>query len=195
MLEELFISRVRVKILQLFLAHPDQLLHVREIVRRVAEEINAVRRELARMEKYGMVTSEWRANRRLYRFRKDYLYYRELVAMVAKSFGLGGNIVKNKQQLGRIKFAFLSTRFLKGNLAGPEDVDLLVVGQIILPQLQVIVADEQAKREAEINYSYMDEAEFTFRVRRRDPFILRVLVQPKVMLIGDEEDLLEGVIA
>lgn len=195
MLEELFVSRVRVKILQLFLSSPEQLLHVREIVRRVDEEINAVRRELARMEKFGMVVSEWRANRRLYRFRRDYLYYRELLAMVAKTYGLGGNIVKNKQKLGKIKFAFLSTRFLRGGVAGAEDVDLLIVGQIVLPELQAVVSDEQAKREAEINYSYMDEAEFGFRVKRRDPFILRVLVQPKVMLIGDEESLLEGVIA
>ena len=59
MLEELFVSRVRVKILQLFLsASFDTLFHVREIVRRVSEEINAFRRELARMEKFGMVSSE-----------------------------------------------------------------------------------------------------------------------------------------
>ncbi len=194
-MEELFVSRVRVKMLQLFLSQPGELYHVREIVRRVEEEINAVRRELARMEKYGLVSSEWRANRRLYRFKKDYLYFRELLGMAVKSTGLGGNIVKGKQRLGKMKFAFLSTRFLKGIPAGPDDIDLLLVGQIILPELQSIIADEQAKREAEINYSYMDEQEFTFRVRRRDPFILRVLIQPKVMLIGDEEDLLEGVIA
>lgn len=195
MLEELFVSRVRVKILQLFLTSPEGLFHVREIVRRVGEEINAVRRELARMEKYGMVTSEWRANRRLYRFRKDYLFYRELLGLVSKSSGLGGNIVKNKAKLGKIKFAFLSIRFLKGGVAGTEDVDLLIVGQIVLPELQAIIADEQVKHEAEINYSYMDEGEYQFRVRRRDPFILRVLIQPKIMLIGDEEELLEGVIA
>lgn len=194
-MEELFISKVRVKILQLFFGFPNQLLHVREIVRRTQEEINAVRRELARMEKYGVASSEWRANRRLYRIRKDYIFYRELLCLVAKTTGLGGNIIKNKQRLGKIKFAFLATRFLQGSETSSEDVDLLIVGQIILPELQVIVADEQAKRETEINYSYMDEAEFTFRVRRRDPFILRVLVQPKVMLIGDEEILLEGVIA
>lgn len=195
MLEELFVSRVRVKILQLFLTSPEELLHVREIVRRVSEEINAVRRELARMEKFGMVSSEWRANRRLYRFKKEYIFYKELLGLVSKTSGLGGNIVKGKLKLGKIKYAFLSTRFLKGGKAGAEDVDLLIVGQIVLPELQAIVADEQAKREAEINYSYMDEAEFQFRVRRRDPFILRVLIQPKVMLIGDEEELLEGVIA
>ena len=194
-MEELFVSRVRVKILQLFLSQPKELYHVREIVRRVAEEINAVRRELARMEKYGLVSSEWRANRRLYRLKRDYLYFRELMGMVVKSTGLGGNIIKGKQRLGKIKFAFLSTRFLKGIPAGSDDIDFLLVGQIVLPELQSIIADEQAKKEAEINYSYMDEQEFTFRVRRRDPFILRVLIQPKVMLIGDEEDLLEGVIA
>lgn len=195
MLEELFISRVRVKILQLFLISPNALLHVREIVRRVSEEINAVRRELARMEKYGLVASEWRANRRLYRFRKDYLYYKELLSLVSKSTGLGGSIIKNKAKLGKIKFAFLSTRFLKGIASGPDDIDLLVVGSIVLPELQALIADEQAKREEEINYSFMDEAEFKFRVKRRDPFILRVLTQPKVMLMGDEDELLEGVIA
>ncbi|MBI2597280.1 hypothetical protein HYW41_03930 [Candidatus Daviesbacteria bacterium] len=195
MLEELFVSRVRVKILQLFLTSPQEsLFHVREIVRRVSEEINAVRRELARMEKYGMVISEWRANRRLYRFRKDYIFYRELLALIAKTSGLGGNLIKNRGKLGKIKYSFISTKFLKGERSDPEDVNLLVVGSIVLPELQVIIADEQAKREQEINYSFMDEAEFTFRVRRRDPFILKVLLQSKIMLIGDEDELLEGVI-
>ena len=195
MLEELFVSRVRVKILQLFLSSPQEsLFHVREIVRRVSEEINAVRRELSRMEKFGMVVSEWRANRRLYRFKKDYLFYKELLSLVAKTSGLGGNLVKGKARLGKIKFAFVSTRFLKGVSSNSEDVDLLVVGGIVLPELQSIIADEQAKREQEINYSFMDEEEFKFRVRRRDPFILKVLLQPKVMLVGDEDDLLEGII-
>lgn len=194
MLEELFISRVRVKILQLFFSSPGGLFHVREIVRRVSEEINAVRRELGRMEKFGMMVSEWRANRRLYRFRKDYIFYSELLGLVAKTVGLGGNIIKNRQKIGKIKFAFLSVRFLEGKSSEAEDVDLLIVGSVVLPELQVLVSDEQAKREGEINYSFMDVAEFQFRVRRRDPFILRVLMQPKVMLLGAEEELLEGVI-
>lgn len=194
MLEELFVSRVRVKILQLFLSsQADTLFHVREIVRRVEEEINAVRRELARMEKFGMVTSEWRANRRLYRFKKDYLFYKELLSLITKTAGLGGNIVKSKSRLGKIKFAFISTKYAKGMAPTTEDVDLLVVGNLVLPELQSIIADEQARKETEINYSYMDEAEFKFRVKRRDPFILKVLMQPKIMLIGDEDELLEGV--
>lgn len=192
-MEELFVSRVRIKLLKLFLTSQEPLLHVREIVRRTEEEINAVRRELMRMEKFGMVSSEWRANRRLYHFRKDYTFYRELLGLVAKSAGLGGAIVKNRGRLGRIKYAMVATRFMKNQPSGVEDVDLLVVGQLVLPELQAIIADEQAKRDAEINYSFMDEAEFQFRVKRRDPFILRVITQAKIMLLGDEEDLLSGV--
>ena len=123
-----------------------------------------------------------------------YIFYKELLGLVTKSTGVGGAIIKNKAKLGRMKFAFVSTKFLRGT-SGLEDVDILVVGQVVLPELQAIVADEQAKREQEINYSFMDEPEFKFRVKRRDPFILRVLMQPKIMLVGDEEELLEGVSA
>ncbi|KKS14279.1 MAG: Transcriptional regulator, partial [Candidatus Daviesbacteria bacterium GW2011_GWB1_41_5] len=100
-MEELFVSRVRVKLLKLFLASHEPLLHVREIVRRCSEEINAVRRELSRMEKFGIVASEWRANKRLYHFRKDYLFYKELLSLVAKTTGLGGSLVKGKTKLGK----------------------------------------------------------------------------------------------
>lgn len=193
-MEDLFVSKVRVKLLKLFLTSEEPLLHVREIVRRAGEEINAVRRELLRMEKFGIVSSEWRANRRLYHFRKDYIFYPQLLGFVTKSSGLGGAIITKKGRLGRIKYAMIATRYVKNEPSQAEDVDLLVVGQIVLPELQAIVADEQAKRESEINYSFMDEAEFLFRVRRRDPFILRVITQPKIMLIGDEEDLLSGVV-
>ncbi len=193
-MEELFVSKVRVKILHLFLTSQEDMLHVREIVRLVDEEINAVRRELARMEKYGMVASEWRANRRFYRFKKEYRFYSELLGMVTKSSGLGGAILKNRQNLGRIKYALMALRFVKNEPSGQEDVDLLVVGQIELPELQKLVAEEQSHREQEINYSFMDEAEFNFRVRRRDPFILRVLTQPRIMLLGDQNQLMEGVL-
>ena len=194
-MEELFVSKVRVKILQLFLTSAETLFHVREIVRRVDEEINAVRRELSRMEKYGMVSSEWRANRRLYHFKKDYKFYPELLGLVVKTSGVGKDIVQAKNRLGKIKFAMIARRFVENQASGPEDVDILIVGQIILPELQSVIADEQSRREREINYSFMDQAEFNFRVKRRDPFILRILVQPKIMLLGEEKELFEGVVA
>jgi DNA-binding transcriptional ArsR family regulator len=191
MLTDLFLSKTRVKLLQTFLFPPGKIYYVRELVRLVKEEINAVRAELARMEKLGMVDSEMRANRKYYSFRKDYLFYDELLRLVAKTTGLGGSIIKEKMKLGKVKFAMLSGTFFRGRSVGPKDVDLLLVGTIVLPQLSQMVRSAETKIGREINYTVMTEEEFNFRKRRNDPFILSVLNKSKLMLIGDEEELLK----
>ena len=63
-LKDLFISKTRVKLLQTILSNPKEIYYIRELVRKVGEQINAVRAELSRMEKVGMVRSEVRANRK-----------------------------------------------------------------------------------------------------------------------------------
>ena len=189
-LEDIIISRVRVKILTLFLSHPGSMIHVREIVRRVSEEINAVRRELAHMEKAGMVSKEQRANRLFYTFRKDYPLYFELMELVGKTAGLGWDIIKNRARLGKMKFVMISGRYLRGlQKRSPTDVDLLVVGTVVLPELSQLVKNEEVRREREINYTVMTEEEFSFRKRRRDPFVLSILEGSRVMVVGDEEEL------
>ncbi len=189
----LIISRVRVKMLTLFLSHPGTIFHVRDIVRKVGEEINAVRRELAHMEKGGLVTKEARANRLFYTFRKDYPLYFELMELFGKTTGLGWDILKHKPKLGKIKFATLSGRFLRGlPKKGSTDVDLLVVGTVVLPELAQIVKAEETKRGRELNYTVMTEEEFLFRKRRRDPFIISILTGSRVMIVGDEEELVDG---
>lgn len=190
LLEDLIISRVRVKILTLFLTNPSQIYHVRDIVRKVDEEINAVRRELAHLEKAGLLAKEQRANRLFYGFRTEYPLYFELMELITKSSGLGYDIIKNKSKLGKIKFAMLSGRYMRGlPHKGGNDVDLLIVGSVVLPELSQLVKAEEVKRERELNYTVMSEEEFAFRKRRRDPFVLEILGGSRVMLVGGEEDL------
>lgn len=190
MLEDLIISRVRVKILKLFLLNPSKIFHVREIVRQVKEEINAVRRELAHMEKHGMVSKEPRGNRLYYSFRRDYPLYYDLTALISKTSNLGADILKNKNKLGKIKFAMFSGRFVRGQTSRSDEVDLLIVGQkIVLPELSQIIRAEEARRGRELNYTVMTEDELNFRKKRRDPFISMILRNSRVMVIGDEEEL------
>jgi len=191
MLEDVIISRVRVKILTLFLSHPKEIYHVREIVRQVEEEINAVRRELSHLEKCGMVQKEPRANRLYYTFRKDYPLYFELLELVAKTTGLGGAILKNRNKLGKLKFLMISGSFIRNSVRKSEEVDLLAVGNIVIPQMALLIKEEEARKNTEINYTVMTEEEFAFRKRRRDPFILEVLQGPRIMIVGDEEELVK----
>lgn len=191
MLIDLFISKVRVKILELFLSNPGQVYHVRDIVRRVGEEINAVRRELSRLEKTGLLASEWRANRRYYGVKRDHIFYFELLSMVNKSTGLGGSILKNRAKLGKIRYAMLSGSFVRGRAYAPNEIDLFIVGTVVLPELGAIVKEEEARRNREINFTPMTEEEFAFRKSRRDPFVMGILSKPRVMLIGDEDEMVK----
>ena len=193
MLEDLIISRVRVKMLSLFLSHPGTIFHVRDIVRKIDEEINAVRSELSHMEKAGMVTKEARANRLFYLFRKDYPLYSELIELIGKTHGLGRDILKYKPKLGKLKFVALSGRFLRAlPKRDSSDVDLLVVGTVVLPELAQLFKLEETRRGRELNYTVMTEEEFAFRKRRRDPFVIGILTGSRVMIVGDEEELFDG---
>jgi hypothetical protein len=191
-LKELFISKTRVKLLETFLSDPAQMYHVRDLVRKTGDEINAVRRELARMEELGMVKKEARGNRLYYWFRKDYAFFSDLLSLVAKTTGIGDMLIKNKHKLGRITLAMLSSRFVRHQAKGtPDEVDLLVVGDIVLPELAAIVRSEESRRGESINYTPMTDDELKFRRTRRDQFLLGILTHGRVMVIGDEQDLVD----
>jgi len=190
LLSDLITSKTRVKILSFFLDNPNDMFHVREVVRRVDEEINAVRRELIHLEKKGILKREPRVNRVYYYLDKNYPHFFDLLSIQAKNTGLGADIIKNRIRLGKIKFAMLSGKFARGIRDNPEEVDLLVVGTVVLPELSLSIKGEEEKRKHEINYTVMTEEEFNFRKKRRDPFITSVIYGSRVMLIGDEELLL-----
>jgi hypothetical protein len=191
-LKDLMVSKVRVKLLQTFLSQPKEMFYVRQLVRMTGEEINAVRRELKRMEKAGMVQKESRGNRLYYWFNKNYLFWGELLSLVAKTTGLGGKIIKNKNKLGKIKFTMLSGRLVRGLSTKEGGVDLLVVGEVNMPGLTRFIQEEEKRLEREVNYTVMGREEFEFRKKRRDPFLLGILTSSRVMIIGDEEELVDG---
>lgn len=188
-LTDFMVSRVRSKLLKVFLQDPQEMFYVRELTRKVDEEINAVRRELDRMQRRGLVKSEPRGNRLYYFLRKQYPFYQELLQLVTKTSGLGGAIRKNKNKLGRIKFAMFSGKFVRRKARQQNEVDLLIVGSVVLPQLAALVRGEEARRKQEINYAVMAVDEFEFRRRRRDPFLTGILSGSRVMVIGDEDEL------
>jgi hypothetical protein len=189
-LKDLFVSKVRVKLLKVFFSKPAEIYYVRQLVRLTEEEINAVRRELKRMEERGMVKKEPRANRLYYFFVKSYPFYQELISLVAKTTGLGADIIKHKNKLGNLKFAMLSGRYSRQmSRKSEEDIDLLLVGNINASELNKLVRKAESEREKEINYAPMTIDEFEFRKSRRDPFLQRILSSGRIMLIGDEEEM------
>lgn len=193
-LSDFIVSKTRVKLLGIFLGGvggPRQMHHVRELVRMSEEEINAVRRELARLEEIGFLRREARGNRVYYTPRPEYAFFPELLELVAKTTGLGSAIRKSKEKLGKLSYVMFSGRFARWVTRKTEDeVDVFLVGDVVLPELANLIRDEQKRRGEEINYTPMTKEEFDFRKKRRDPFLLSVLSGHRIMILGEEENFL-----
>lgn len=190
MLADFITSKSRIKLLDVFLLNPFDMYHVRDLVRKTGDEINAVRRELAFLEKKGVLQKEPRANRVYYSISKQYPYYFDFLHEAAKTSGLGAEVLKSKIKLGKIRYAMLNGRFIRKLKKNPEEVDFLVVGTVVLPELAVLVRNEEIRLNIEINYTVMTDEEFDFRKKRRDQFIFDIIYGPRLMLIGDEESML-----
>jgi hypothetical protein len=190
MLEDIVISKVRIKLLRIFLENPVEIFYVRQLVRLMKEEINAVRRELEHLEKVGMIKKESRGNRVYYGFNKNHPLFSDLLSIVHKSVGLGGEIYRWRNKIGKIKFALLSGRFVRRLVVKLESVDLLLVGEVDLNELVKLVQKAEGQVGREINYSVMSREEFEFRKKRHDPFLAGILGGSRVIVIGDEEEMI-----
>lgn len=189
-LSDIITSKVRIKIIELFFSNLKEMYHVRGIVREIKEEINAVRRELERLEKAGILKKEPRGNRVYYWIRDDYPFYGDLISTVAKTTGLGASLIQNRSKIGKVSFIMFSGSFARTKERKSDDqVDILVVGDVVLPELATIIRLEESKRGKEINYTVMSREEFDFRKKRRDPFLLGILSGSRTMVLGDEGDL------
>ena len=185
-LNDLIVSKVRVKMLELFFTEPEEMYYVREITRLIKEEINAVRRELERMQDCGLLKSEQRGNRLYYFLNKKFLYYQELQTIIVKSTGLGKKIRRYRRKLGSLSYVMFSGKFVNKDKVGKDDLDILVVGDVVLLELEALIKAEEKKIGREINYAVLENEEFEFRKTRRDPFIMEAMYGVRVMVLGDE---------
>jgi hypothetical protein len=187
--EYLFISKVRIKIIRLFFLHPDVPYHIRGVVREISEEINAVRRELLRLEHIKLLKSERKGNRLYFTLLDNFPFYEELLSIVYKTYGLGGEIIRCQKELGEVKYAFLTKAYTKNIKASMQDIDLLLVGEINTTALTSAIQRAERQTGREINYAVLKDSEFILRKKRRDAFTISMLQGSKIMLIGDEDEM------
>jgi predicted nucleotidyltransferase len=135
------------------------------------------------MHDVGMVRSEERGNRLYYALNPSYDFFLDLLTLVAKTTALGKDIKRNRKKLGDVQYVMFSGTFARRKPHKNTDVDILVIGSIVLPELSALVKVEEEKRGHE---------EFEFRKARRDPFLRDILGGGRIMIIGDEDSLLES---
>jgi len=187
-LSRIIVSKTRLKLLKLFFCRPKESFYIREIVRLTSEELNSVRRELQNLKKAGILTSEPRGNRVFFLLDPKYPLFQKLLHLFVGATGLGEKLVDGRSRLGEIKFILFSGPFLRWEESKTE-VDFLIIGRVVLPEIGQLVIEEEEARGREINYAVMDLDEFKLRKKNRDPFLLNILLNNPVVVLGDEKEL------
>jgi len=185
MLKELLISEVRVNLLKFLIKNFDSEFHVRALVRELGVEINAVRRELEKLTNLNILIKNPWGNKIFYKINSLNPYFYDLVNFVYREEGLSNKLLKNLESLGDVKYLALSKEFCMGRKSSGIDLDLLVVGDPHQTALDNLISNYE-KEDREVNYSVLSEEEFLSRKRKADSFVLRFIIQPKIMIYGDE---------
>jgi len=200
MIDKLFGSKTRVKLLHLFMNHPGQSFYVREITRIIDEQINSVRRELANMLEVGVITSDTADNKLYYQVNQRYEYYTALRAIFAaepisstqagptNSDGVNEQYVAIINEIPSVRLALFSGVLIKGSMS---PVDILLVGSLPVAKVKAAMAMIEKLEGREINYTVLPYDEFYYRLSVRDRFITEVLAGKHSVAV-DKDNVLGG---
>lgn len=189
MIDALFGSKTRVKLLHLFLNNPGQAFYVREITRLIDEQINSVRRELANMLSIGIITSETADNKLYYEVNQRYEYYVPLRAIFAdeKVAALQESSQTNDptwhdqlRSLPGARVVLLAGVFIEGSIS---NVDILIVGDVSASRLKKVIKSIETFEGREVNYAQLSYDDFYYRLSVRDRFINEIIIGKYIKLV------------
>ncbi len=213
MIEQLFGSKTRVKLLQLFYTNPNRSFYVREITRKVNEQINSVRRELANLLSIGIITSDANNNRLYYEVDQKYEHYNSLARMFGGAAGeekaepadkSKSKVVKSKAEpaavpqhplakelrsAGRVDLALLTGQFTRDDSSG---IDVLIVGDVNQAKVSRFISDLEKAESKELRYAVLPLDNYQYRIQINDRFIINVLGAKKQVIINDQNLLVEA---
>lgn len=206
MFEQLFGSKTRVKLLQLFFENPNRSFYVREITRKIDEQINSVRRELANLLSIGIITSDANNNRLYYEVNQRYEHYNALAAIFggrqlliepteegAKSSKKTGSkpkvgvtvvehpLAKDLRATGHVDLALLTGQFTRNESSG---IDILVVGDVNQAKIKRFISELEKAEGKELRYTVISLADYNYRLQINDRFINNVLGAKKQIIIN-----------
>lgn len=195
MIDALFGSKTRVKLLHLFLNNPGKAFYVREITRLIDEQINSVRRELANMMSVGVVLSDSVDNKLYYEVNQQYEYFSPLRQIFSDTVARQTTKAAKQPsvswqdelaQLPGLRLAVAAGVLVRGSAS---QVDLLLVGNVAATRATALVKKIEKIEGRELNYTLLTYDDFYYRLSVRDKFIAEI-VQGACLVLVDTEKIL-----
>ena len=187
MIEQLFGSKTRVKLLYMFYTNPNRSFYVREITRKVDEQINSVRRELSNLLGIGIIKSDTSGNKLYYEVNQKYTHYEALRSMFT-GINTGketviqeeNDLAKKIKALGAVDLALLSGIFVR---MPQTPVDMLIVGDVNRNKLEKLVKELEEEEGEDLRYTVLGREEYDYRMSLHDRFLTTVLESKHTVVV------------
>lgn len=191
MLESLYISKskIRQSLLTLFFTNPSQKYYLREIQQLLGYSAGNIRRELLRFQKDNLFNTNRVGNLLFYSINTSHPLFKELKSIVSKTVGVEGSLKKALSSINGIKIAFIYGSFASKKEKSVSDIDLMIIGNPNTSSLNEKIAELEKKLKREINPTIYSLQEYKTKKRTKSGFIMDLLKNPKIMLVGKENDL------
>jgi len=189
MLTNLFKSKIRIELLNMFFSNPDRDFYVREIEKTTGEDYRNISRELRNLEEIGLLKSRKAGNLKYFTLNKKFLLFGELKSIFLKTRGAAAVLKDALSKSAGIDFVFIYGSVASGKDAAKSDIDLMVIGEISLEELLRLIAGTEDVLGREVNPSLFDLEEIRKRMEEKEPFIMNVMNEPRIMLIGEDDEL------
>ena len=185
MLEQLFTSKTRIRILSLLMFNQDKDYHLREIGRLINVSPKYAGIELEKLLKINLAKKYEKGNMNIYSINRDNIILNELRQIFLKTDYLGELI--RKELKDKVKYSFIYGSFAEGKERESSDIDLFVIGGIKEDDLIRIIQKLEKTTGREINYVLWNEN--TFKQRAKSHHLLKTIKKSKIiMLIGEENE-------
>lgn len=190
-LADALFSGTQQRVLALLFGQPGRSFYATELIGLAGAGSGAVQRELARLSQSGLITAQPIGNQRHYQANPESPVFTELSAIVQKTFGLAEPLrAALAPVIKRIRAAFVYGSVAKQQDTASSDVDLMIVSDSLSYADLYAALESAAQRLGRtVNPTIYTHKELAKRIKSGESFVTRVLVQPKIWLIGGDDDL------
>jgi predicted nucleotidyltransferase len=179
-------GKTRQTVLALLFGNPRKAFYLSEIVRAAGGGSGQVHRELKRMTDAGLIVREPIGNQIHYKANPANAVFHELVGLVSKTFGIADILRDALAPLtDRIAIAFIYGSVARGEHHATSDVDLMLIGDVLLSDLDPALRSAEAALGRAVSPTVLDIKTYKKRLAEADHFLKTVLSGAKVFLIGD----------
>jgi predicted nucleotidyltransferase len=190
-LSEALFTKTQQRVLGILFGNPDRSFYANEIVRATGGGVGAIQRELDKLLAAGLVKSHAVGNQKHYQANRGSPIFNELRGIVLKTFGMTDILRDALQPLaGSIQTAFIYGSIAKGNDTAESDIDVMIVSaELAYADIFPVLTDVEQRLGRSVNPTVFKPAELKRKLSSDNAFVRRVLDQPKIFLIGSEDDI------